>query len=537
VAQDLVDAPQDVPVDARPWLRLAWSINQVRSCATHAVRLIETRRLEGKAMVIDFSKTLAAEVLPNLDRFRDEATPAASNAFEGWVLRRLERVREPSNWLDAMPLNAAVSACESLGFEGLDAERPHLSKLGNEAWAAASLAGYRVASEGETGIVRFLDTLVARSHAVGLVGSKSVYGHVFEVLDRSLDDPGFEIFRDVVRRHAFENVPLPAGSQVLGEVLEQRRLHTVTSAAEASNTTFPTLKAVFARSGIALPSAELDGQRLTIRVDAFDAQLREFGAALSVTDVREATGIPHKHILEIIARGLIPTVFGSREIHKARHRITRANVDAFMERLFASAVPVEAPTARQVTFGRACFVASTNIGELVGLVLAGKLTWMGRLRGGRRYPDLLVDADEVLRLLQGATPPRRGLMKAEVEAETPGLRLDVVNPLIAAGQLTVAQEFCPETRRRLPVVTRESYEAFKRRYLTLTEVCHAKNLNARVAKRYLDAAGVVPAFDPAVFKNAIYERAGTLDIALQDCPPRGAIWAASHPTSAPRGRS
>jgi hypothetical protein len=87
------------------------------------------------------------------------------------------------------------------------------------------------------------------------------------------------------------------------------------------------------------------------------------------------------------------------------------------------------------------------------------------------------------------------------------------------------------------VVTRESYEAFKRRYLTLTEVCHAKNLNARVAKRYLDAAGVVPAFDPAVFKNAIYERAGTLDIALQDCPPRGAIWAASHPTSAPRGRS
>ncbi|MCP1548439.1 hypothetical protein [Methylorubrum extorquens] len=436
-----------------------------------------------------------------------------------------------------MPLNAAVTACESLGIEGLGAERPRLSKLGNDAWAASSLAGFRVASGGEASIVSFLDTLVARSHAAGFVGAKSIYGYVLEVLDRTLDDPGFDAFRNIVRRHAIENVPLAAGSQVLGYVLEERRLHTTTSAAAASGTTHATLRAIFARSGIAPPAGGPDHQRLTIRVDAFETQLREFGAALTVTDVRDTVGIPHKHILELIARGMVPTLFGSREVHRARHRVARADVEAFMARLFEGAVPVEAPTARQVKFGRACFFASTNIGDVVGLVLDGKLGWKGCLHGGRRYTDLLVDADEVLALLQGVAPPRRGLMKAEIAAETPGLRLDVLTPLIAAGHLMVEQEFCPETRRRLPVVTRESYEAFKGRYLTLTEICHAKDLNARVAKRHLAAAGLVPAFDPAVFKNAIYERAEALDAALHDCPPRGAIWEASHRKGAVRGRS
>ncbi|WP_437871003.1 TniQ family protein [Methylorubrum extorquens] len=537
VAQDLIEAPHDVPVAARPWLRLEWSINQIRSCRTHGVRLAETRRVEDHELIVDFARTVATEVLPHLARLRAETVPTRPNAFEDWLLRRLRNERTPSNWLDTMPINAAVAACESLGIEGLGSDRPHLSKFGNEEWVVASLSGYSIASKGENAIVRFLDALAARSHAAGTVGMKSIYGYIFEVLERTLDDPGFEAFRNVVRRHAIENVPLPAGSQVLGYVLEERRLHTATSAAAASKTSHATLRAIFARSGIAPPLGGPDHQRLIIRVDAFEAQLREFGAALKVTDVREAVGIPHKHILELIARGMVPTLFGSREVHKARHRVARDDVEAFMDRLFEGAVPVEAPTPRQVTFGRACFVASTNIGDVVGLVLARRLAWKGSLRGGRRYTDLLVDADEVLALLQGAAAPRRGLMKAEIEAETPGLRLDVLTPLIAAGHLMVAQEFCPQTRRRLPVVTRESYEAFKGRYLTLTEICHAKNLNARVARRHLDAAGLVPAFDPAVFKNAIYERAGALDAALRDCPPRGAIWAASHRTSPPRRRS
>jgi len=534
VAQDLVESKQDVPHEARPWLRLEWLIDHVRSCPVHSVYLAESDRVVGGERIADYSWTFATEVLPRLDRLRAETVPSEGSAFEDWVRRRLDGVRDPTNWLDAMPLNAAVFACERLGVEGTADDRNRASKLSNAELAAASLAGYRIASQGEAAIERFLDGLVASTRAAECFGTRATYGYMLVFMERcSMDDPGFDAFRDIVRRHAFENVPLPAGSRVLGHVLEERRLHTVTSAAAASKTSRATLRAIFARSGIAPPLGGPDHERLIIRVDAFEARLREFGDALKITDVRQAVGIPHMHILELIAQGIIPALFGSREVNRARHRLARADVEAFMDRLFEGAVPVEAPTARQMGFGRACIAASTKIEDVVGLVLAGRLTWKGSLRGGRRYTDLLVDADEVRALLQEAAPPRRGLTKVEIEAETPGMKHEVLNPLIAAGHLTVAQEFCPDARRRMPVVTRESYEAFKARYLTLTEICRAKNLNVRSAKRHLDAAGLVPAFDPAAFNNVIYERTKALDAALRDCPPRGSIWAMTH-RSTPR---
>ncbi|MDP1340773.1 hypothetical protein, partial [Klebsiella variicola] len=80
----------------------------------------------------------------------------------------------------------------------------------------------------------------------------------------------------------------------------------------------------------------------------------EFAAGLKIAEASAAAGIPQKHLLELVARGLVPALFGSREVSRARHRITRADLNAFMDRLFAGAVPVQAPTSRQVTFGRAC---------------------------------------------------------------------------------------------------------------------------------------------------------------------------------------
>ncbi|QIJ76964.1 hypothetical protein GU700_21710 [Methylobacterium sp. NI91] len=528
IHEDLMGAPPDVPLAARPWLRRDWVIDQVRSCHRHGVHLLDSSRTQGQA-IVDFSAMVEAEVLPRLSHLRGDAAAAEPNAFEEWVVRRLDGVRDPTNWLDGMPLHAAVAACECLGVEGLGLERPHLRDLENEALAAASLAGFRTASFGEASIERFLDTLIARSHAAGLVGLKKTYGYILGVLERDPEDPAFHGFRDIVRRHAIDNIPLPAGSQVLGQVLEERRLHTATSAAAASGTSHATLRAIFARCGLAPAAGDPAQPRLTIRVAEFEEQLRAFASGLKVADVVAETGMPKKHLLEFVSRGLLPTLFGSHEVNKARHRMARADVDLFMGRLFEGAVPVEVLTASQVPFGRACHIASTNIGDLAELVLSGRLSWKGAIGGGRQYTDLLVDAAEVTRLLQGGAEPRRNPTKQEIGAEVACLTMSVLNGLISLGALTVAMEFCPMTRRKLPVITRESYEAFRNRYVVLTEICHERNLNARVAGRYLAAGGVVPAFDPNVVKNAIYERASPFDAALAGCPSRGAIYAASHP--------
>jgi hypothetical protein len=514
VARDLVESPRDVPAAARSWLRIEWMVDQIRSCQVHNVRLFETERVTGFPAITDFSTYVAKDVLPKLERLCDEAEPAQPNAFEEWVLRRLDGDRDPDNWLDSMPLHAAVDACEAIARETLEKGGPAFSCLAAAEKAATSLAGYRIARGGEASIERFLDDLVLRGHKAGHFGSERIYGYLWRTVERTLDDPEVDVFRDIVRRHALENVPFPTGSLVLGHVLEKRRLHTAVSAAAESRTCPQTLRTIFQRAGMAHWFQEPDRRRLTIRVDEFEAKLKEYGAALNVRQICASTGILQRHALEFINRGILPALLGSQEVTKARHRVAVADVDDFMDRLFEGAVEVDTPNPRQVSLGLACRVATTTIGDLVCLILAGGLSWKGRLRGGMRYPDLLVDADEVMRVLQKDRPPRKGVSKEQIRGEMRGMPIHVVNNLIAVGQLVVDDDYCMATRRRLNLVTRDSFDAFKRRHVTMADLRLATRKKTRTVRGHFARLGIVPAFEPGLPGDAIYERSDALDAAM-----------------------
>lgn len=518
IAGDLRDGPEDVPPTARTWLRTEWMIDQFRSCPLHAVRLFETDHVTARTPIVDFSATVEADVLPRLERLRSEAVPAEDGAFEEWLVRRLNGDRDPNARLDRMPLYAAVDVCEAFGVETLGAGMPRWGLLDPSAKAAACLAGFRIAQGTPAGIERFLDGLVARGHEVRLVGARPIYGQIWNAFERTVDDPAFGELREIVRRHMLENVPFQAGCMVLGQVLERRRLHTMTSAARESRVNHQTLRGMFARPGMTMAGATPGGERLTVRVDEFEDQLREFGTGMTIDEVKASTGILHRHVLELIAHGVIPALFGSREVARARHRLKSNDVKGFMDRLFEGAVIVERPTRNQMKLGRACLAASTNVVELVNLILAGRLSWKGRLRAGVRYTDLLVDAGEVLAVLQGGKPPQRNMTKVEVTAEMKGMRYQFVVRMIAAGHLTVVREFCPKVRRHLRLITRESFEAFRDRFVTLTELGHAKDVHWRIVRRHLTSAGCQPAYVWDARGSAIYERTEDLDAALARLP-------------------
>ena len=221
------------------------------------------------------------------------------------------------------------------------------------------------------------------------------------------------------------------------------------------------------------------------------------------------TGVTHKHLMELVARGLMPTLAPPGSKEKVRHRFRRTDVDAFMANLFDGAQEVTTPDAKQVSVGAARHIASAGIGVVLDAVVGGRLTWKGSLRGGRRFPDLLVDVDEVRRLVR-VEPPRTGLTKREVVTVVPGLWQHVVVALIALGHLDVIEEFCPTSRRRIPVVTRESVDAFRKRYVTVAEIGKLRRIPARMALRILREANQKAAFDAATVSAWIYERSDVL---------------------------
>lgn len=65
---------------------------------------------------------------------------------------------------------------------------------------------------------------------------------------------------------------------------------------------------------------------------------------------------------------------------------------------------------------------------------------------------------------------RTNLTKEEAEAFLPGTHDRVVSALIASGYLTLVEEFSPDARRMIPVVSRESANAFRTRFVSLGEL-------------------------------------------------------------------
>ena len=135
------------------------------------------------------------------------------------------------------------------------------------------------------------------------------------------------------------------------------------------------------------------------------------------------------------------------------------------------------------------------------------------MHGVRRFENLLVDADEVRRLVR-VEAPKSGYSKREVETAVPGLRQEVVVALVKHGHLIMAEEFCPKNRRRIPVVTQASIEAFATRYATIAEIGKANDIPARTALRLLQEADVRAAFDTSTVGAWIYERSMVGDESL-----------------------
>lgn len=506
IAEDL--GAFDGPRASRPWLRLEWVLDPVRTCRTHDVALHEARPRRRRFQAFDFNETCETQILPNLDQARKSAARLPHSAFEDWVVARLDGLGDDGNWLDDVPIHAAIPFCEGLGLSALHEPKVRTSKLGSGEWAAAGAEGFRIASSGPEAVGSLLARLVAaQADTRGVIGLRDTYGYAYGLLQKTVADPAFAKFRDVFRDHAMENVPLEPGTDVLGERLGERRVHTVRSASVASGTHTETVRKMFARKGV----KDVDGQRRRNHRVAIDAAevaeaLAKFDGSLTSPGVMKVTGIPRMHLRAAIAAGHLPTLMGTNGEANAKHRFGRADVAAFMARLFDGAEPVIDPPARCKTVSEARAVATANLEDLIGFIVGGKLTWKGMTGPPDDYGNLLVDADEVTELVRSPDPTRRNLTKAEAAVFLTGVNANSVQPLIELGALTLVEEFSPDARRMISVVSRESAEAFLARYITLGEICRTSGRHHTQARPLLVDAGVEEAFPFAKVRCYVYDR-------------------------------
>ncbi|WP_199084552.1 TniQ family protein [Bosea sp. ASV33] len=504
------------PEAARPWQRTEWLIENIRSCRTHNVWLVRAAASRGRSAAPDFAATISLAALPNLDTLLRDAVASPPSAFEDWIVARLDGTREPSNGLDDMPLRVGIDFCEALGVSSLHPPRAGVGKLSVIEWARAAEEGFGFASGGENGIEKLLSRLVEQQNMTrGQMGLFDTYGYVVRRLQRTKGDPDYQKPRSVLRRHALEAIPLAPGTDVLGEILDRRRLHTIHTASLEAGVNVRAIRTLLVRKGLytADEAADLTNHRIKLSVEEFEREIRRLGDAVNAETVMQITGIPRKHLTSLVSLEFLPSLTDSNNIERAKHRFARDDVDALMERLFNGAEPVTSPTSRQMTIQRARLSALATLDDLLRWVHDGTLRWKGRLGNELRYENLLVNADEITSLVR-SNREITGIHYDSVDQFIPGLRRTSAISLARQGAFETVEEFGSRSRRAVSALTPESVQAFQERYITLVELCRVGGFAPKRGVNRMRAAGVDPAFSYETTLVMIYPRAAALGAVL-----------------------
>lgn len=512
----------DGPAIARPWLRVEWMIDAVRICNKHDTMLINVDPEHRRFTSPDFCETIG-KLASGLRQQADHAVRLPHSLLVDWIIDRLDGTSSPTDALADLPMYAVLELATAIGLSALHPSRVKTKTLTEQQWAEVTEEGFRVLCGGQPALTALLGRLnEVLMDSRGAIGLRDAYGALYTLLQKTIADPIYDEFRSTVREFAVATLPLNPGTKIFGEVLEKPRVYSIHSASKVSGVHVASLRKLFVRKGLTdgEKTSALRDHRVLVRAEDIEEMLGGMKGALSTPQVEAVTGIPRMHLKALIANGHLPTVTNSAEKRKAKHSFTQQAVDDMLERIFEGAVPVETPTDRQRSIGDARRAADAKIDFVLSLVFEGRLAWKGLLSGKREYGAVLLDADEVTALVRKG-PEREGLIKGELVKFIPGLTHVAVSSLIELGHFIVTQEFNKETRRTMPVITRQSAEAFKAEYVTLGELCQTTGLHHKVILKRLHEANILPAEDQERVSIFFYRRIaverviGTGDILLQ----------------------
>src|SRR5690606_7648588 len=106
--------------------------------------------------------------------------------------------------------------------------------------------------------------------------TKGALGALFEALDRLYrNDDSFDELRDIVRRHVLCIWPVAAGDEVLGQVVPERRLHSIVSASRETGIGKTVLDDFLTEAGAFAPDDPRADGRKTFDAEAYQSVLDE----------------------------------------------------------------------------------------------------------------------------------------------------------------------------------------------------------------------------------------------------------------------
>ena len=471
-------------------MRGDWAFKPVAICLRHEVPLVPLWIEERLGSRHDIAACIrkAGDGLLRGDEGRRHCTPSP---YDRWLDEPLDRLRDDTG-LAERSLHAVAEFCYLLGRELLQFEAS-VERTPFEAYHSAQAIGFDAARNGDEAIDASLARLAEVRNGKRST-ARDAFGRMFRAFDDPLRqtglDPAFEHFRVLIRDAALKHWSVAPGTDVLGETVTERRIHSLRSASIAAGIDHKALRRILIDAGIVDQSNEREPARVIFSAEDTKEILGAIPHLATLNAMSAALGIPRHELGILRDEGLL-----SPRIDPAVFRKCWLVADgvALVERLLRDAEPLDADDGRWVQILRAFDGAR---GFLLPIVAGVE---DGTIRAGRRtdlhgFASVFVSVEDVRTLLFGKeTHVSRPPIARSVFADHVGLGDGgTFMALLKDGHTPATVVTNPRTGRRRTYVTEGDAAAFHARFVTPTTLAREKGGSPKAASVVLQRAGIAP---------------------------------------------
>jgi hypothetical protein len=466
-------------------MRGDWQLRDVSTCLRHRQPLMDLWHDKSLPSRMDVGAHLTG-LLKQISSGSMITAETSPTACDLWLDKRLADGRDET-WLADQSLYAASTFLRLLGVELVR------TGLAND-WAelppdrAAQAAGFDAANRGEAGIKDALKRLAALEPA-GTSTPNKAFGQLYRDMARAyLAEESFAVFRGILREVILETWPIASGEDVLGELLEERRLYSINAAAQDAGIGPKLMGQLLVEAG-ALDEIDMGA---TFPAAPFQSLIDEIPQRVGNAEMWNAMGASRLEFEAMATDGVI----------RPRTRISTVKAPglvsdgmALVEELDGLAIETDALGANWERLLRARARAGLGMDKLLRHIRKGalKLAMARGSTGFGAFHILKSEVDALKARYAQADPSREGLIAAAVFGRQIGLRDGgKFLKFLDAGHSPF--QLIPVPNRRTPrrYLSAADIEAFRTKFVTPTMLMEETGLPRNTIVAQLKAEGVKP---------------------------------------------
>jgi hypothetical protein len=489
-----------------PHIRSWWNIIPIQACPFHKETLVPRIQFiadeEFKERRLDVRYSADRDV----DLTQLAPTPVDEVIAEAYALGRLGFMpKMVIPLLDCIPLSKALRLLDRAGTMIIAGDKQKSKSLIEEGVSQKAIsAGFAVFAADESGFIDFLDRLVATSNfLVPRWGPRTAYGSLYGWLARVPRDRDYDHIREIIRKHALDNLPLGTSDLIFGEPVPSRRFYTLRQASRELQIKPETLRDLLRdlRRWSDSDDGKPDGQ-LALKVSTIQDAIVDIVDRINPKQAEAFLSIGNGPMRNLIKAGLlVPKI--SRSGRTTRKSFRTRDLSRFVSDLHGNAKIVSEINAPLCDILHASKHSLISASEIIIAMQAGELECRGRYLLANGLGQVLVNLDEVKALQEKKIGFDRSSTIA-ASATASGIELKVFRKL---AKFRFIETTPLQGRIRTnELVNQNSLKLFLEKYVSAAEVAAAQQTHVRILVPKLKGSGIEPSIDKAAVGQYFYER-------------------------------